>query len=528
MSYSNLKGFTVWGTSSYRIEIISDSTRLTSDFSGTLILWERRHLSSKKKFDNLESFIALLQETWQSVLPNARLQDARVARWLEEYLSELNIQTTYQQTFDAVRGIVEEVQTLEISEEKKLEQDLIEKLVEKKEDFIITGITKSIKGDLTDIKGIEKVLTKFLSEHKPVRVKNVLSTISFKDSNSQTRGMKENKGITDPILDENVSLWTGFNNTFSEAVKELQIVDVIPYSYKLISSSCKSEHSRSEQLTETGLEITWNFNEVNPGEKILIQYELDYRMVRTILIQDDNDLTLLHTYEDIKKDGSDRWIDARYDFKEKTDILEHVKILDQLPPNYQLLSTQPEPVEPLGKVTHYTSGVEIEWSHSNVPVNTQFMVTYDLTENQRMYRDKFIVQDKNENIVAEIIKVIKPLKNDTGYGVIMAIEAKAEISEILLVDRVSADFKIEAVHADSGNIIQEPGEIMKRMKWHLNDINPGNVQYAYFKYIGENKHELSNFSVIFPNKQSVILNQEIINKNEKVVFPFIYQNQIDV
>lgn len=528
VSYSNLRGFAVWGSSVYRIEIISESQKLSSDFSGVLTLFERRHEVSKQKFDDLKSFINILRNTWQTVLPNARLQEARVARWLEEYLTEIGIRTSYREAFDAMRGIVEEVQTLVVSEEKKLEEPQIQKLVEVRDDYIATGITKSIDGDLTDIKGIEKVLTKFLDDHKPIRSKSALSSISFKDTNSQTRGMEEHKGITDPILDENVTLWTGFNNTFSDTVKELEIVDIIPYCYKLIEAKCNHEHETSQKLGENGLEITWKIERLEPGEKVQIEYDLAYRMMRTILIRDDNDITLLHTYEDIKNEGNDIWIESNYEFREKTNILENVKILDQIPNHYQLISSQPDVSEPLGKKSDYSTGTEIEWTHNDVPVNTQFQVIYDLKENQKMYRDKIIIQDESENILAEVLKLVKPLKNANGYGVIFAVEAKTKLDELVINDRVAVDFKVEAIHADEGNINQEAGEIMKKIKWQILDPPKNKINQAYFRYVGDGKYDLSQFNVIIPKKTSIIVSQELVTKTEKVVLPYTYQEKVDI
>ncbi|MCY3410241.1 MAG: hypothetical protein INQ03_01265 [Candidatus Heimdallarchaeota archaeon] len=527
MSYLNQRGKQVWGSSVYRIEILTESKRLNAEFAGKMTLFERRHEASTKLFENIEMFIEYLKEMWAVVLPNRNIQDARVARWVEEYLNELNIQCSYQEALDAMRGLIEEVETLEITEEKKLEEDQIQKLVEVTDDYIITGITKSIKGDLTDLSSIEKVLTKFLADNKPTRDTSAKSTISFKDSNAQTRGMEENRKIVLPILDENISLWTGYSNTFSDPVKELSIVDVIPYCFKLVKVDCEYEHKKSERLTEAGREITWEFGDIPPGNKIQVNYELEHRMIRTILIRDDNDITLLHMFEDIKREGQDIWVETQYTFREKTDVLEHVKILDQFPNNFQFSSSTPEATEPLGVVREFSTGAEVEWTHKNVPVNTQFVVTYDLKENQKIYRDKIILQDDNDQVIAEVMKLVKPLNRQKGYGIIFAIQTFGTIPEILITDRVSQTFKIEGVHVDYGNIEEEQGDIMKKIRWKLIDLEKSQIYMAFFKYLGSDNLDFSNFNIIIPNRASAILEQETNHKAEKIVLPYIYQTKVD-
>lgn len=528
LSFLNQKGKPVWGSSVYRLEIISDSRRLSVEFKGVITLYERRHESIARHFEDLTTFIDALKEFWQTSLPNAKIQDTRLARWLEEYLTELNIRTTFNETMDAMRGKIVEVRTLEVSEERKLEADQLEMFIDKKENFINTGITKSIKGDLTDIKEIDKVLTKFLEDNKKGRSLIATSTISFKDSNNQERVMNETKSIVEPILDEHVSLWTGFSNTFSETVSEVTIVDVIPYCYKLLNSSADRKGEKTEEMINEGLKISWKFGNLDPEEKVRVDYELDHRMMRTILIRDDNDITLLNTFEEIKKEGNDIWVEASYSFREKTDILENVVILDQLPNNLQFISSTPEATEPQGKISTYSTGIEIEWTHNNVPVNTQFVVTYDLRENLRVYRDNITIQDEKENTIADVIKVVKPLKNEDGYGIIFAVHAFENMHDLIITDRVSIDFKIEAIASDSGNIEEEMDSIMKNNKWRLTDIKKGETLYAYFRYIGTKKYDLSHFNVLIPDKASIIVEQKIINKSDKLILPNTYHTQVDV
>ncbi|MHA2253457.1 MAG: hypothetical protein ACXAD7_24075, partial [Candidatus Kariarchaeaceae archaeon] len=457
MSFGQFKGKLVWGSSVFRILLETESKRLGSNFSGNLFLYERRHEQSKVAFSNHNQFLTGVKEMWQSSLSVASVQDSRIARWIEEYFTELGIQVSYQVILDALRGQFEEVKPIEVSSEKVIQDVELTSFIQDKAEVQSRGLQRTIEGDLDDQEEMERILENYLLENKQVRKDKVKSTGSFKLADGTERSFDENKTIIDTPLSTELTLESGFNNTFGFAIMDISISDVIPYDFEIADIKVSGEHANQsgQNKTEDGLEVTWTIPKLEPGQNTSVEYILDKRMLRTILIRDDNDVTLLHTYEDIKKQDNDIWVESTYIFHDKTPIVENVKILDQLPSDLKLKASRPDAVPPSGKISPGIKETEVTWSYSNVPAQTQFVVEYDLIENPRIFRDVISLLDQNDETVAEIVKIVKPLSNTNGYGVIFAVKSLQEIPrDITIQDVLSSTIEVNEVHLDAGEIAQ--------------------------------------------------------------------------
>ena len=112
--------------------------------------------------------------------------------------------------------------------------------------------------------------------------------------------------------------------------------------------------------------------------------KLNQKMLRTIIVRDDNDLNILQLQDDIHFEGNDIWIDSSYTFQDKTPIIEDVKVLDQIPRNLKVIRGQPDIVPPRAKLVETPYGTEIIWSFKNVTALTQMKIEYELSQEDRI------------------------------------------------------------------------------------------------------------------------------------------------
>ena len=96
-------------------------------------------------------------------------------------------------------------------------------------------------------------------------------------------------------------------------------------------------------------------------------------------------------------------------------------------------------------------GTDILWSYANVPANTQLNVEYELKSNTRMFKDQINLISKGNSHLADIVKVIKPLENAVGYGIIYSINASTEIpQDIVIKDTLPAGYIYNLISVEHG------------------------------------------------------------------------------
>ncbi|MHA2402877.1 MAG: hypothetical protein ACXADH_07800, partial [Candidatus Kariarchaeaceae archaeon] len=433
MSFDQFKGKLVWGSSVFRILLDTENKRLSANFTGRLVLFDRRHEKSKLEFKSLNHFLTGLKSMWQNSLRVSTVQDTRIARWIEEYLGELGIQASYQTIIGALRGQFEELKPIEVSVEEEIPNAEIPTYISDTETIQSRGVRRKIKGDLDDKEQVETLLDNYLLENKQIRKTAVNTVGSYKLPDGSETKYGDSKQIIASPLSTSLTFESGYTNKVGNMITDINFSDVIPYDYEItdIKITGSSITEKSREKTEKGLKVEWIIPRLDSGQSVLIEYILEKRMLRTILIRDDYDITLLHTYQNINKQDDDIWIEGKYLFQEKTPVVENVKILDQIPSDLKLNSSRPEAIEPLGKMSQGIKETEITWSHSEVPSQTQFVVEYELIENARIFRDLINLVDDSDETVAEIVKIVKPLTKTQGYGVIFAIKAYQSIPDDL-------------------------------------------------------------------------------------------------
>jgi hypothetical protein len=268
------------------------------------------------------------------------------------------------------------------------------------------------------------------------------------------------------------------------------------------------------------------------NQEIKIEYKLGQKMLRTIIVRDDNDLNILQLQDNISFEGNDIWIDSSYIFQDKTPIIEDVKVLDQIPGDLKVLKGSPEIVSPRAKMVETPHGTEIIWSFKNVTALTQMRIEYELTQAPKLYRDIITIVDKKNNPVADVIKVIKSLNNEDGWGVIYGVKAiNAKEIDIYVEDHFPSKFKINSIPTEIGQIeTAENGENVK-IRWSVQNPPIGKEIVIYFKLIGntDGDLDLTSFKVGSMSKTlSADKTSETRSEREEIIMPDTYYYEVDI
>ncbi|MDH5403251.1 MAG: hypothetical protein OEZ01_03220 [Candidatus Heimdallarchaeota archaeon] len=521
-----IQGKLIAGSSVHRILFEINSTRLRPDLSGTLTLYERRHEKSKLTFDSLIDFMVKVRQLW-STSSTATIPDIRLARWIEQYFVELNISASYEEILSAVKGEFKEVPPIEVSPPVDLTREQIIEFHPEQEEYITIGKKMNIVGTIVDLKELEEMLDNFIRENLPNRTEFAAYKYIFNIDGS-SKEMNGNNPIVDFPLDDESIITSGFLNNFNEDVLDVVVENIIPYDYSIRSINSHPGYEKiKEEKTKYGYAVTWKIAKIEAKQTAIIEYNLAKRMQRTILIRDDEEIIILQLYENINKKGKDIWIESKYNFLSNTPIVENVKIVDQIPGEYSIKSTKPEITKSLGKINKSSYTTEISWSHTDVPANTLFSIEYDLDDQPHLFRDSINIINKSNEVIGEIVKLVKPLNNKMGYGIIIAYRLIKSIDHILQIqDTISSNFQVEIITNEIGKIIESTDNNSKIITWKLENTELNKISRSYLRINGVGKYDLENFTVTNENNSLKIkTGTESTVRVEKIHLPndFIYQ-----
>jgi hypothetical protein len=523
MSYSQkFKGKLIWGTPVFRILLETEATKLKTDFKGVLTLFERRHEKNKYQFSTLDEFVNTTRELWKETLKAESVQDTRLARWLEEYLHELGIKANYQDIVDAIKGDFISVPALEVGKTESLAQTIVNDLIPPNSEFMAHGSIQRIQGDFDDKDELNKILQNFIEEHRPIRKTNAISKISFVTEDGEERKVEDRKTLKDAPLDDSVNLNSGLINDYGMDLNDITFSDIIPYDYKVqdVKISGIEATKIGEEVTKDGLEVKWHLDKLLPGQKSDIEYSLGKRMLRTILIRDDYDLTILQTYENINKENNTAWVESTFVFQDNTPVVENVKILDQIPGEYKLVDSTPEAVPPLAMVRTTNQATEISWSYTEVPASTQFVLTYELGSSPKIVRDKAQIFNKDDELIAKAVRILRPNQNGQEYGVIMAVKPVQPIDSLSVIDELPDSFDIQQIEVEFGTIAEINEYGSKKIIWRLANPPTDRTIQSVLTYTGGEKFTFEAFSITSTKGLVIREDKEIsLKKGEKIRLP---------
>ncbi len=247
---------------------------------------------------------------------------------------------------------------------------------------------KDIIGDVSsDVNEALAQMTALFDEHR-VSVKNeitnstTMTTASGKVSEKENVISVQETKEKDQIVQCNVQ--SGLINPFDEALEEAILSDIIPYNFEISKVDINGKEIKEfgdKKFTKDGLELTWKFQNVQPNEKIEVDYNLRRRVSRTIIFVLKEQVKIIKTHSNITKAlNIEGLYDAPLPFTNTyPSKLDGTVIEDIIPLYYVHFIKEPRHILP-SAVSKASQGSLVKWGIGTMKKGTLLEYFYKLLE----------------------------------------------------------------------------------------------------------------------------------------------------
>ena len=192
----------IWGSARYFMKIEPYTNVFSTSMSALVSFYDTHGLINEKECRNLQEIARTVFEFWSTILPP---HETRVARWMVEYLSDINIVGNYNLLLRLLRSdedIAEDLDDL-IKDTKAVATEEFEEAFDIPEDTKIIGHEVTITRLPEDEYLRNELLQKILEDNKYQIPSTIKSRSKFKLSNGEIASAeKENILVINSIQDE--------------------------------------------------------------------------------------------------------------------------------------------------------------------------------------------------------------------------------------------------------------------------------------------------------------------------------------
>ncbi len=503
----------IWGSTRYYIKIDPYTNVFGTSMSGIVSFYDTHGLINEKECRNLQDIVNTVNEFWSTILAP---HETRVARWIEEYLSEIGIVGDYNLLLRLLRSddlFSEDLEDL-IEETKEVSTENFEKAFGTAEDSKIIGHEITIKKLPEDDYLRDELLQKLIEDNKYQMPCTIKSRIQFKLANGEVETTeKENPlGIGETLKD--VALISGLKNTYKEKLTEIKIIDEIPYCFAIEDMGIEElENEPSKEKMDKFLEITWEIPEIQPDQEVLINYRLAKRINRTILEIIRNEvIAVLNSFEDITISGLEFASNIKY-LNIHNRQLQELHIIDEIPPEFDILRTNPEALPPNAVIEKVKLiGTIVRWKHKKVAADQSLDKIYSLDYFPFLFRSKKIIQNKEGKTIFKIAKFIKSSERDIGYTVNYIIKnIGGNVDEIIsIADKFPASHAVIGQNPENSQIMEQLDDSgIKIITWIIEPPAAGKFVLVEIKVSGDTPPTFEMFEVFIGDRtEKEVLDRE--------------------
>jgi len=231
--------------------------------------------------------------------------------------------------------------------------------------FSVDDVLEDISGDVSEM--LDQVTSLLdanrVTVKKEVANKSVLKTASGevieseKDLTIQKLGEEDKESIFYNVQSTVI-------NTYGDTIEEALLTDLIPYSFEITNVEINGKPVKElpgTTLTEDGLEVRWELENIPPKEKLEIKYDLRRRISRTIVFVLEEELKIIKTHSSLNKLQMEGFYDADIPFKNSYGkVLKGLIIEDIIPLYYLHIIKEPTNLLPT-EVSESKHGELIKW-----------------------------------------------------------------------------------------------------------------------------------------------------------------------
>ncbi|MHA1200469.1 MAG: hypothetical protein ACTSQF_14195, partial [Candidatus Heimdallarchaeaceae archaeon] len=443
----------------YFIKIEPYTNVFGTSMSGMVSFFDTHGLINENECKNLQEIVRVVNDFWSTILAP---HETRVARWIEEYLTEegitsadYNLLLRLLRAEELLAGDLEDL----IASSREVETEAFEEAFEVDEFNRIIGHEVTITRLPEDEYLRKELLQKLIEDNRYDVPKKVKSRSQFKLPNGevQTTEKENSLGFGETLKD--ATLVSGIKNEYDGAITEVEIIDEIPYCFEIENIKVQDlEIDPKKEKRDKVLEIIWEIPEVQPNQEIEINYQLTKRINRTILeVMENEVVAVLNTFESISLTGLDFISRLKY-LNIHNRQLQELHIVDDIPPEFMILKTKPEALPPTGVVEKVKlKGINVRWSQKNVRAGQTVDKEYILDYFPYLFRGKKIIQDKEGKTLFKLAKFIKSSEREMGYSIMYVIKnIRGETAEFIsLADRIPANHTIVRKNPDDAQIMEQ-------------------------------------------------------------------------
>ena len=514
----------IWGSTRYFIKIDPYTNVFGTSMSGIVSFYDTHGLINENECRNLQEIVRIVNDFWSTILAP---HETRVARWIEEYLNEINIIADYNLLLRLLRSeelLTEDLEDL-IASTKEFETKDFEEAFETLEDSKIIGHEITVKRLPEDEYLRRELLQKLIEDnrfHTPKKIKN-RSQYRLPDGKMKSVETEYPLGIGETLKE--VTLCSGLKNESKNKITDIEIIDEIPYCFEIDNLSIKNlDVNPKKEKKDKVLEVIWEIQEILPNQEIEINYRLSKRINRTILEIIQNEvIAVLNTFENITPSGLEFVSRLKYsNIHDKQ--LQELHIVDDIPPEFNIIKTKPEALPPNGVIEKIKlKGTNVRWFQKNIRTGQDIDKEYVIDYFPYLFRGKKTVLDKNGKTTFKLAKFIKSSERELGYSILYIIKnIKGDTSELIsLADKIPANHAIVKKNPEIAQIMEQIDDTGdKIITWIAEPPLVGKLNTVEIQIAGDSPPTFELFKVFLGDKsESDILKKESSVKRELVKTP---------
>ncbi len=450
----------IWGSARYFLKIDPYTNVFSTSMSALVSFFDTHGLINEKECRNLQEITRTVFEFWSTILPP---HETRVARWIVEYLSDINIVGNYNLLLRLLRSDEDVAGDLDnlIKDTKSVATEDFEKAFDIPEDTKIIGHEVTITRLPEDEYLRNELLQKILEDNKYQIPSTIKSRSQFKLSNDEIASAEKENALGIGETQRDVTLFSVLENEYDEPITEVEIVDEIPYYFEVEGMSIDNlEINPTKEKKERVLEIIWKIPEIQPKEKIEISYKLAKRINRTILeIVQNEVIAVLNTFENISAKGLDFLSHTKY-INIHNRPLHELLIVDEIPPEFNIIRTNPEALPPTVIEKAKLKGINVQWKQKKIGVNQTLEKIYTLDYFPYLFRGKKVIENEESRTIFKIAKFIMPSEKEMGYTVFYIIKnVRSETTDLIsLMDKLPLNHTIVGREPEESQIMEQIDE----------------------------------------------------------------------
>ncbi len=448
----------IWGSARYFIKIDPYTNVFSTSMSALVSFFDTHGLINEKECKNLQEIARTVQEFWSTILAP---HETRVARWIVEYLSEINIIGNYDLLLRLLRSDEDMAEDLDdlIKDTKSVATEDFEEAFNIPEDTKIIGHEITITRLPEDDYLRNELLQKILEDNKYQVPLSIKSRSQFKLPNGEIATVEKENTLGIGETQRDVKLFSVLENEYDEPITEVEIVDEIPYYFEMEDMGIDNlEIEPTKEKKEKVLEVIWKIPEIKPKEKVEINYKLAKRINRTILeIVQNEVIAVLNVFENIEAKGLEFLAHTEY-INIHNRPLHELHIVDEIPPEFNIIRTNPEALPPTGVIEKAKlKGINIQWKQKNVNVNQTIEKSYTLDYFPYLFRGKKVIVNEEGSTLFKIAKFIMPSEKEMGYTVLYIIKnVKSETSDLIsLMDKLPVNHTIVGRKPEESQVMEQ-------------------------------------------------------------------------